>query len=288
MTCAAAAGLVDGRVLLGRGPTARGPSAGRCAGRSGAGRPARGPARPPSRARSPGGASRLTRPMARASGPVDRPPGQDQVHGPAVADQPGEPDRAQVDQRDPEAAAEDPEDGVLGGHPQVAPQGQLETAGHGVALDGGDHRLGEGHPGRAHGPRAVVGDRAAVAVGQGLQVGPGAEGAAGPGEDGDRGRAVGLEGVEGLPQGGRRWRCRRRCAPPGRSMVTTVTGPFQVDPDGRAGARSPPSRWCRLPSAHRPRLSHGPSADGRRPCPSPVGSASRILTHWVDNWRGSR
>ena len=40
---------------------------------------------------------------------VDLAPGEDQVQRPAGADQPGQPDRAAVDERDPPAAAEDPE-----------------------------------------------------------------------------------------------------------------------------------------------------------------------------------
>ena len=85
------------------------------------------------------------------------PTGQDQVHGAAVADEAGEADRAEVAQRDAEAAAEDPEDGVLGGHPQVAPEGELDAAGHGVALDGGDDRFGKREAGRAHGAAAPSG-----------------------------------------------------------------------------------------------------------------------------------
>ena len=41
-----------------------------------------------------------------------------------------------------------PSIGVAGGDPQVAPQRDLEAAGDGVALDGGDHRLAEPQAGR--------------------------------------------------------------------------------------------------------------------------------------------
>ena len=44
----------------------------------------------------------------------------------------GKADRAEIAQRHPEAAAEHAEDGVLGGHPEVAPQGELQAAGHRV------------------------------------------------------------------------------------------------------------------------------------------------------------
>jgi hypothetical protein len=74
---------------------------------------------------------------------VDAPAGEDEVHGPAVADEPGQPHGAQVDERHPEPPAVDAQHGVLGRHPQVAPQRQLQAAGHGEPLDGGDHRLGQ-------------------------------------------------------------------------------------------------------------------------------------------------
>jgi len=58
--------------------------------------------------------------------------------------------RPAVDQRHPPAAAEDPEHGVGLGHPQVAPQRQLEATGDGVARHRGNHRLGQHQPARAH------------------------------------------------------------------------------------------------------------------------------------------
>ena len=85
----------------------------------------------------------------------------------ALADEPGEPDRPPVDERDAEAAAVHAEDRVGGGHPEVAPQRQLEAARHGVALDRGDDGLGQLQPGGAHGPGPVLGDRPAVALGRG-------------------------------------------------------------------------------------------------------------------------
>ena len=53
--------------------------------------------------------------------------GQDHVHRAAGADEPGEPNRAAVDERHAPAAAEDPEDRVLLGDPQIAPERQLQT-----------------------------------------------------------------------------------------------------------------------------------------------------------------
>ena len=109
---------------------------------------------------------------------VDAAAGEDQVDRPAVADQPRQADRAEVDERHAEAPAVDAERGVGGGDPQVAPQRQLEPAGDGRTLDRRDHRLAEAQPGRPHRARPVVADRAPVALGERLEVGAGAEVAA--------------------------------------------------------------------------------------------------------------
>ena len=70
--------------------------------------------------------------------PAHAPPGQDEVEGVAVAEQPGQSDGAAVHERDPPSPAVDAEHGVDRGHAQVAPGGQLQAARHGVALDRGD------------------------------------------------------------------------------------------------------------------------------------------------------
>ena len=148
----------------------------------------------------PGATTRLASPRARASGPGDGPSGEDEVHGPPVPDDAGQADGAEVAQRDAEAAAEDAEDRILGGDAQVAPQGELDAAGHGVALDGGDDGLAQRQPGGPHGSGPVVGDGPAVTLGHRLEVGTGAERPAGPGEDGHGTVVVLVEGHEGLPQ----------------------------------------------------------------------------------------
>ena len=79
---------------------------------------------------------------------------EDQVECAAHADQAGQSDVAAVDQRHAPAPAEDAEDRVLLDDAQVAPERELEAAGHRVAGDGGDHRLGQQHPARPHGPVA--------------------------------------------------------------------------------------------------------------------------------------
>ena len=143
----------------------------------------RGPGHGRSRA-VPVGTTRLTRPMASASSaPTSRPVRMrsrarpwptsrgSRTVPPSIS---GTPKRRQ---NTPNAAS-------CGGHPEIAPDGQLEAAGHGVALDGGDDRLGELQAGRTHGPRTVLGDPMAGSVSQGLQIGAGAEGPAGPGQHG--------------------------------------------------------------------------------------------------------
>ena len=135
---------------------------------------------------------------------VDAPPGEDQVDGPAVPDEPRQAHRAEVDERHAEAPAVDAERGVGGGDAQVAPHGQLEPAGDGGALDGGDDRLAEAQPCRPHRARPVIADRAAVTVGEGLEVGAGAEVATRAGEHGHGQGVVGIEGLERLEQQRRR------------------------------------------------------------------------------------
>ena len=148
-------------------------------------------------------------------------PGQDQVEGVAVADQPRQPNRAAVDQWHAPSPAVHPERGVACGDTQVAHDRQLQTAGDAVALDGGDHRLAEHHPRRSH--RAVVGhvglDPVAALGGDRLEVGAGAERAGGTGEHGDRQRLVFLEQPERRRQPG----CRR--------PVDGVAGVRPVDRD---------------------------------------------------------
>ena len=82
---------------------------------------------------------------------------QDQVHRVAVADQAGQADGPEIQQGHAESAAEHPEDGVGRRHPEIAPQGQLQTASDRVSFHGGEHRLLR---------RRRVGPSGAVAPGQ--------------------------------------------------------------------------------------------------------------------------
>ena len=133
----------------------------------------------------------------------DRPPGQDHVQRPAQPDHAGQPHRAAVDQRHAPAAAEHAQHRVLLGHPQVAPQRQLQAAGHGVPGDRGDHRLGQPQPGRPHRPVAVRRGPVAVRAADRLEVGPGAERPARAPQHGHVGAVIGVERAEGPGQGGR-------------------------------------------------------------------------------------
>ena len=72
---------------------------------------------------------------------VDRAAGEDQVQRAAGADDPRQPLRAAVDQRDAPAALGAAERGGGGGDAQVAPERELEAAGEAVAADRGDRRL---------------------------------------------------------------------------------------------------------------------------------------------------
>ncbi len=130
-------------------------------------------------------------------------PGQDQVHGVTLADQPRQTHGAAIHQRHAPAPAVHAEDRVACRHPQIAPERELQAAGNGVTLHGGDHRLAEPQPGRAHGTIAGAFHPIAAARGHGLQVGAGAEGAARAGEDRHGAVRVGVEVAEGV--------CQRRC-----------------------------------------------------------------------------
>jgi len=143
--------------------------------------------------------------------------GQDQIQRPPHADDARQPHRAAVDQRHTPAAAEHAQRGVGIGHPQVGQQGQLQPAGHGVALDGGDQRLGQRH---ARGPHGRVGPALRVQlvaqcrVGHRRQVGAGAKMPARAMQHRHAQRGVGLEALEGLAQR-RRHRAVHGIAPVG-------------------------------------------------------------------------
>ncbi len=130
---------------------------------------------------------------------IDRAAGEHHVERTRHADQPRQAHRAAVDQRNAEAAAEHAEDRGLVRHAQIAPGGQLDTAGHAIARYGRDHGFRPLQPRRAHrtvavrfqsqrAPRLAAGDR--------FQIGAGAEMAVGPSEDRDPQFRIGVEGAE--------------------------------------------------------------------------------------------
>src|SRR6266540_3024355 len=166
---------------------------------------------------------------------ADRTPGQDEVESPGEAEEARQQHGAAVDKRDAEAAVEDAEDRVLVGDPQVAPERELESARDRIAGDGGDHRLREQHPRRAHRPVAVR----LEPVRERLQVRSRAESATGAEEHGDR-RIRFLERAKGVGE---------------RLGVLAVDGVAHLRPvedDGVNGAvaldlhRHNGSRWERL------------------------------------------
>ena len=132
----------------------------------------------------------------------------------------------------PKRRQKTPKMASLAGDAQVAPQGELDAAGDGVALDRGDHRLGQPQPRRPHWPVAPCprrGRRGVVRVARRRMprrraVGAGAERAAGAGEDRDARAVVGIECAERVgerPAVGPSTALRTS----GRSIVTVQTAP---------------------------------------------------------------
>ena len=123
----------------------------------------------------------------------------------AHADEARKPHGPAVDERDAEAPAEDPEDGVARGHAEVAPERQLQPSRHRVPLDRRDDRLRERKARRAHRAVTVGLEPVPPSRPEGFQVGPRAERSAGPRQDRHGGRLLPLEPPERLGQlGGRR------------------------------------------------------------------------------------
>ena len=160
--------------------------------------------------------TRLARPIRSASSARDRPAGEDQVERASHADDARQADGAAVDERDAPTPAEHAEHRILLDHPQIAPQRELEPAGHGVPGDGGDHRLRQQHARGTH--RAVGGEpiegvadsgrRDAVLAGRRrhrLEIGAGAERAVIAEQHAHARVVVALEGEEGVGEraGGR-------------------------------------------------------------------------------------
>ncbi len=234
----------------GRGPTGHRRIDGRCACRP-AGRP------PADRASStaaasapPGSVSRLASPMCSASSPLTPRPVRMRSSAWLWPISRGQPDGAAVDERDAPSPAVDAEGGVGRRHPQVAPHGQLEPAGHRMALDRGDDRLGQQHPRRSHRAVTVDGDPVAAPVGDPLEIGTRAERAAGAREHGDGQVVVGLEAAEGVGQR------------VGRRTVDRVAHLGSVDRDRPPPAHRVRSGPSRLLSPGRRRQPHGAARHG--------------------------
>ena len=91
-------------------------------------------------------------PMRSASAAADEATGEDQLLGPGGTDQPGQPLGAAGAGDDPQLDLRLAEGGVVGGDPDVGAQRQLAATAEGVAVDRGDHRLGD----RGHRPERVL------------------------------------------------------------------------------------------------------------------------------------
>jgi hypothetical protein len=116
----------------------------------------------------------------------------------------------------PHRPAEDPEDGVGRDDAQVAPDGELQPAGDGVALDRARSPAWSGSAGSGPSGRRPRWRPVAALGADGVEVGAGAEVAARAVEDGDVGLGVGVEprnASASSPPSGR----RRRCGVPGGS-----------------------------------------------------------------------
>ena len=150
----AEARLVAQRVVEREAPTARTTSAGRCAGSAAGRRASSWASATASASARPFGTSRFARPIARASSPRTPRPVRIRSSAWLWPIRRGRRIVPPSTERHAPAPAVDAEDRVLRRHAQVAPERELEAAGDGVALDGGDHGLGEQHPRRPHRPVA--------------------------------------------------------------------------------------------------------------------------------------
>src|SRR2546422_9498201 len=75
---------------------------------------------------------------------------QDQIERPAEADDRGQSHGAAVDEGNAPAAVEDAHDRVFLDHAQVAPEGELEATGDGMAPHRGGHQLARAPARRGH------------------------------------------------------------------------------------------------------------------------------------------
>ncbi len=127
---------------------------------------------------------------------VDSAAREDQVERTREADQARQPDRAAVDQRHAEPPAEHAEHGILGGDPEIAPQRELEAAGHGMPFDRRDHRLREQHPRWPHRTIAIALDAVTRTGGHRLEIRAGAEHAVIAVQHRDASGVVGVEAAK--------------------------------------------------------------------------------------------
>ncbi|AHB08419.1 hypothetical protein U875_10590 [Pandoraea pnomenusa 3kgm] len=140
---------------------------------------------------------------------------EDHVERAAHADQPRQTYGAAVDERYPETAAKDPECRGIVRDTQIAPQGQLEAARHGMAADRGNHGFVEVATREAHRAVATAIGRhhiAPLGVVERREIGAGAERCALAAQHRDARIGVLLKCDQRVAQGGRH-RAVHRVAP---------------------------------------------------------------------------
>ncbi len=133
-----------------------------------------------------------------SSAPTARPV-ENQFERAAVTHDARQADRSEVDERHAETAIVEAEISRARRDPHIAPERELHAARDRRPFDGGDRRLAERKPRRAHRPEVALGlDRARLAIGQSFQIGPGAKRAPGAGQHRDVRARVGVEPLEGV------------------------------------------------------------------------------------------
>ena len=127
-----------------------------------------------------------------------RPAGEDEVHGSAQTDEPGQADGAAVYERNPPPAAEHPEHRGFFHDPQVAEAGKLQSAGNGISGNSCNHRFSQKHPGRAHGriTGLIYAVNPLVINANGLEIRSCAEMSSGTGEYCDMRFVISIKGPE--------------------------------------------------------------------------------------------
>ena len=138
-------------------------------------------------------------------------------------------DRTAVDERHAPSPAVDPENRVPRRDSQIAPESELEAAGHGVPLDRGQGGFGEQHPRGTHRTVSIQSNAVAPSLADSLEIGSCAEHASGAGQHRDGEVVIGVETSEGIRQ------LRRRGSVDGVAHLRTID---RDDGDGALGFKA--------------------------------------------------